>query len=404
MHKYARRAIARSCIHLLLAIGLGLATTTASVYAAEAYRPTSDDQVLESLPRKFLASRSEVAALRSQLAKDPQDSRLASQTAQQYLALGQRLADPRYYGYAQAAIGPWWEQDAPPPDILRVRAKLKERDHRYAEAVADLQRLVEAEPENTQAWVELANIYRVLGDYNRSREACDELAKFADPATVQICEIPWLAATGKAETAYRRLAELRPTVRQQFPDALGWVDATQAEIARTLGRDLEAEKHFRDGLARNSADYYLLRGYADLLLDQGRAGEAYELVEDHVADTGVLLRAAIAARNSSQTEAATRYKTLLSQRFAEIRLRGGQPHGRYEARYYLELEEAPEKALTIAADNWERQKEQRDTRNLLEAALAANNPKAAASAIAFVKRHHAEDRILADLVRQLEQR
>lgn len=388
----------------LLALGLGFAASPTWLQAAEPYRPARDDQVLQTLPREFLSSRDEVATLRGRLAEDPRDSRIASEVAQRYLALGQQLADPRYYGYAQAAIAPWWEQDAPPAEILRVRAKLKERDHRYTEAVADLQQLVLADPKNAQAWIELANIYRVLGEYDRSRQACDELAKFASTETVQICEIPWLAATGNAEAAYQKLEDLLPTVRRQFPAALQWVYATQAEIARALGRDQQAEAHFREGIARDPDNYYLLRGYADLLLDQQRASEALTLLEDHLADTGILLRAGIAARRAKQPEKAETYKDQLRQRFVETRLRGGQPHGRYESRYYLELEDDPQKALAVAKENWERQKETRDTRNLLEAALAADDPSAAEPAVKFLKRYQVDDRILRDLLRQLEQR
>jgi len=48
---------------------------------------------------------------------------------------------------------------------------------------------------------------------------------------------------------------------------------------------------------------------------------------------------------------AAKWQTQLESRFEEIRLRGSQPHGRFDARYTLELKNDPQSALTIALAN-----------------------------------------------------
>lgn len=371
--------------------------------AAQPYRPTDDAEVLQRLPQTLTANEGELAELRRRLLKTPDDLELAVDVAGRYVAIGKQESDPRYYGYAQAALRPWWSRPNPPPAVLGLRAKILERDHRYDDATADLRRLLEQSPRDVQAWIELANIYRVQGDYAAAEAACERLAEFADPASVLLCRVPLQAVTGEATQAYATLNQLLPIARQRWPDAVVWVVTMQADLARALGRTDEAERHLLAGLELSPGNAYLLRAYADLLLDHDRAAEVAPLIEDRLADTGLLLRAAIAAKRLGQTERLDDWSSQLTQRFAEVRLRGGQPHGRYEARHALELLGDPDRAVELAAANWRRQKEMRDTRNLLEAVLAAGDRDAARPAIEFLAAHHTEDADLQRLVERLEE-
>ena len=176
----------------------------------------------------------------------------------------------------------------------------------------------------------------------------------------------------------------------------------QAEIAQSLGRNEQAEGHYREGLAKNPKDFYLLRAYADFLLDRGRNEEVLSLLREHTGDTGILLLAAIAARRSGQESLAAEWQTQLKSRFDETRLRGDLPHGKFEARYELELVNDPQQALEVAAANWQLQKAPRDTRNLLEAAIAAKDHAAAQSALEFLEENRTQDVVLQKLSRQLE--
>jgi Tfp pilus assembly protein PilF len=378
-----------------------VATATAS--AAQPYAPARDEEVLEVLPRTLLGSGDELAALRRRLAENPRDADVAFEAAQRYIAMGNASGDPRFFGYARAAIGPWQEAAALPLQILRLRAKLKEKEHLYDQASADLQQLLREDPRDAQAWIELANIYRVQGRYEEAQAACQSLSAFAGDVATTLCSAPIQAATGEAEQANASLGRIMPAAKSQFPSAVQWILTMQAQIAQALGRDEQAERHFREGLANDPDDSYLLRGYGDFLLDHQRDEEALALLRDHTLDNGILLRAAIAARRSGQSEAAAQWQAQLKNRFDEIRLRGGQPHGRFEARYELELNDNPQRALQVALANWEQQKEERDTRNVLEAAIAANQPDAARSVLEFVATHKVQNATLLHLARRLEQ-
>ena len=373
----------------------------ASAKGSESFLPTDDSDVLETLPRIFFSGRDELRKLRSQLDANPNNVQLARKLANHWIQLGRQESDPRFYGYARAAISPWWKAASPPPQILKVRAKLKERDHDYEAAVADLALLLQLQPRDVQAWIELANIYRVQGKYAESQRACDRLADFAGQAQSMFCRIPLLAVTGQAEHAYEALAAILPETRSRWPGAVQWILTMQADVARALGREEQAEQHYLEGRENDPGDKYLLRSYADYLLDCGREEEVLTLLRDDCKDTGILLRAAIAAKRLGEDSIAANWLAQLEGRFDEIRLRGGEPHGRFESRCALELQEDAQQALKLALTNWQKQKEPRDTRNVLEAAIAANDLVRVQPVLEFLKRHGTEDVVLRKLVGQL---
>lgn len=371
-----------------------------SVVAKEPYVPKSDDEVLETLPKSLISD--ELTTLRRQLSESPSDINLAVKVAGRYLAMGSLEGDPRFFGYARAALKPWWDQEEPPTRVLRLRAKLREKDHRYDDALVDLRALLDKEPKNSQAWIEVTNILRVQGKYDEAWGACHTLSEFGDEIPNAICRIPLQAATGKAQDADVLLTEILPEARKQFPSVVQWIRTMQSKVAYALGRTDETEQFLRNGLANSPEDKYLIRDYADFLLDQQRNDEVFELVRDHINDNGVLLRGAIAAKRLGKETLAKEWAAQLSTRFEEIRLRGVQPHGRFESRYELEVNNEPKLALRLALTNWEKQKETRDTRNVLEAAIAAGDAKAAQPVVAFLRKHGTEDVVLRDLASKLE--
>lgn len=370
--------------------------------AAEPYRPLHHEEVLETLPSGFIKNRDELATLRQQLTADPQNHELASQIANRYMKLGNQEGDPRYFGYARAALQAWWLQPDPPSDILRIRAKLKEKDHQYAEAQVDFAKLVQHDPHDVQSWINVVNIHRVLGDFPQAEAACEKLAAFASREAIALARAPLWASTGKAEEAYTLLSEVLPLIQRQAPTAVSWVVTVQAEIARALGREQLAEEHFLAALKEDPRNFYLLRAYADLLIDLGRAAEVPPLLQPHIADEGILLRAAIAAaQQGGDPQTAAELRNRLKDHFQEIRLRESQPHGKFESRFELELNQNPQRALDLAVANWKKQKEISDARCLLEAAVVLKDRAAAQTVVDFLTEHHTQHVVLQRLMAEL---
>ncbi|MEO7387367.1 MAG: hypothetical protein ABIX37_10560, partial [Gammaproteobacteria bacterium] len=94
--------------------------------------------------------------MRGALAAAPQDLSVAAALALTYLKLHRQGGDPRLLGYAEAALGPWWDMAAPPLPAALLRAQLHQTLHEFSTAEAELQELVRRAPESAQAWLQIA--------------------------------------------------------------------------------------------------------------------------------------------------------------------------------------------------------------------------------------------------------
>ena len=95
------KASALSTLLVLISTVLGSASVQASPY-----KPANDAQVIEVLPRRSDPVQRELHALRARLDATPNDLPLATTLAQRYIAMSRSETDPRYLGYAQAALAP----------------------------------------------------------------------------------------------------------------------------------------------------------------------------------------------------------------------------------------------------------------------------------------------------------
>jgi hypothetical protein len=112
---------------------------------------------------------------------------------------------------------------------------------------------------------------------------------------------------------------------------------------------------------------------------------------------GLLLRRALALRQSGQRAALAAAVAELDARFAAAERRGDGVHLREQARFELALRGDVGRALALARRNWEAQKEPADARILLEAAAAARAPAAARPVLDWIRAAGVEDVALARL-------
>ncbi len=364
--------------------------------AAEPFTPSDDAQVLERLPTR--PSGQQTAELRAALAKNPTDVEIASDLAWRYIAIGRAEADPRFYGYAQAALAPWWSQPVPPPEVLLLRATLRQNRHDFAGALEDLDRLLRIEPRNVQAWLTRATVQQVRGDVEDALRSCQPIRR-SDPLLAAGCMASAASLGGRAGQSYELLLRTLDNATAVSSKAASvetrlWALTTLAEIAERLGRDEQAERHFRDALALGRRDVYLLGAWADFLLDHDRAAEVVDLLGEERRADSLLLRLALAqARLGDDTHVET-----LKRRFAEARRRDDGLHSGAEARFRLHLLKDAMGALRLALDNWQHQREPIDARLVLDAALAAGAPEAARPVVELIERTGLEDVRLAALI------
>ena len=380
------------CACLLLTLFLGIPAF------AKPFLPIDDAAVLERLPEKTDPSLRDVKRLRAALDRNPGDIALAARFARRAIEAGRETGDPRFFGQAQAALAPWWREPDPPAQALLLRATLKQSMHDFPGALADLDRLIAANPRDGQALLTRATVLTVQGRYADARADCARIARLTVPLVTIACDSAPASVSGEAAFAYRALtgALAAPAADAGLTE---WAQTLAGEIAQRRGDAVAGEAHFRAALALDPRDPYLLGAYADLLLDCNRPAEVVPLLKDYTRNDNLLLRLALAeARLPELRSSFAAHRSDLEDRFDAARRRGDTLHRREEARYVLEIAGNSGRALALARENWKVQRESADLRILLSAAKAAGDAAALQEAGEWVRAHRLEDAAITTLL------
>jgi Flp pilus assembly protein TadD/nucleoid DNA-binding protein len=351
--------------------------------------PSDPAYVVTTVPAR---SPAEVAA-RQALAASPDRVEIAVELARGEIQRYRALSDPRYLGRAQATLARWWKLAAPPPDVLLLRATIEQSIHQFAEARADLDRLIAVRPADPQALLTRAVVATITADYAAARDSCRAVAPLTSPIVAATCEAPLDAIAGKANEAYARLAALAFGGPVKDAAIRGWVLTELAELAYMRGDNAAAVAHLGGALALDAEDAYARNLYADVLMTTGRPQEASQLLGGREQIDSHLVRRAIAEHQLHGRDA-ERLVAAMRERIAAAAERGDRVHLREEARFALEIELDAPRAARIARDNWEVQKELADARLLAEAAAVAGDPGAAAPVIAWARTTGVRDAVL----------
>jgi tetratricopeptide (TPR) repeat protein len=350
------------------------------------YIPKSDAQVVVELPPGARHTNSSL--------RDATRSRLdiCLPLAQFYISRARATGDLRFLGYAEAILTPWLNQSIVPASVLVLHATLLQSRHAFGSALAELDRALQAHPEDAQAWLTRATVLRVLGRYEEALASCQHLEALADPSVTSLCVLSLRSLTGHLQNAYAAVVSLPQ--QSLPPEARAWRYSELGEMAERLGDDAAAEHWLRDGLQVAPEDYYLRSAYADLLLRHGRAAETLQLLTGYESMEPMLLRIAIAHR-LLRDDSSGRAQALLASAFEVEERRGDPVHRREQARFFLDVDPQPMAALTAAQQNWRVQREPDDILILLRAAQTAGQPQAGQPARQFLQQEELEDARLA---------
>jgi hypothetical protein len=364
---------------------LGAAMLAAQPASAAPFLPRDDSAVVETLPgRPADPAAVELRRLRASVAGAPTDAAAAAALARRYFDLAMEEGDPRYVGYAQAALRPWPETAGTPAAILVLHGKLRQYRHDFMQAMTNFDLALAADPANFAARAWRAAILMVQADYAGVRRECESLAPYATELQAVACVAYIDATTGNARAAYGRLSAALARAGQIDADHGLWIQTRLAEMAWRTGDLAAAERHFRSGLELGVNDNFMLAAFADFLLEQGRAAEVVPLLQKWRRSDTLLLRLALAARMLKLPEG-PQYVRTLGERFADAGLRGEKLHLQEEARFLLDLKGDAPAALAAARENYRTQREPRDALILLEAALAMREPDAARPALQWLE-------------------
>lgn len=307
--------------------------------------------------------------------------------------------DPRYAGYALAALAPWRDavdHDRAPDDVAVLQATLAQYQHDFDGARRMLERVLARRPDHAQARLTLATIARVQGRYADSDAACRLVAV---PLYASACLAENLALRGRFDEARHALTALiasLPSRDAGTANVRRWLLTTRAELEQRAARGDAARIDFEAAM-QLGRDSYLVLDEADFLLEQGKAAEAERLLakEPEPYGDGVLLRLAIAAARLGRGDAKV-FADQLAERFAASLERGDaiSIHGREYARYLDEVAHQPAKAVAVARDNLRVQKEPADFLAMADAARSAHDESAMREVTDLARSIGLEDRRL----------
>lgn len=368
---------------------------------AAPYIPKDGKQVVEHLPSRADPVQRELARLRMALAAQPGDVALAVTLVQRYIELARIDGDPRYLGYAEAALRPWWTMATPPEPVLVLRATLRQSTHQFPLALVDLDQAVKRDSTNVQAWITRATVQMVTGDFPAAKASCMRLYSRAPQLIVQTCLSNIANVSGQGPAGYRQLAATLAAQKDVAPAIRIWVTTLLAEMAARAGDPSAAEGYFKAALSVDHADGYLLGAYSDFLLDHDRAPEVAKLLKDKTRNDALLLRYALALQAMKSPDAAAQVDAL-GDRFDAAMLRADTVHQREQARFELVLRKNPALAVKLAKLNWAVQKEPADFRILAECAAATGDAEAKAMVAAWLKQSGLQDATVLPALRQLK--
>ena len=353
--------------------------------------PDSDAAILEHLPSTSDPRVRRFDALKRQIQSRPGDVNRAVALAQAYLDYGRDTGDARYLGRAEAVIAPWTAKRPASSGALVVEATILQSRHQFAESRKILESVLQRDSNNTQAWLTLSSVALVQGDLQSGRKACGHLIFSAGAMVTAGCIASWAAVTGNAKSALASLEAIMQREPNQPPALQSWAHGLMADAAKYLGDTRRADEEFRKALQFAPGDNFLLADYGDFLLDHDRAREALELTRGYSQSDTSFLRQVL-AESALKLPSASRNVQLMASRFRDLEQRGDSGlYGREEARFVLELQHDPKRALKLAQDNWKIQHAPEDIRIYLEAALAAGEPGSAQVVLDFLKITHLQD-------------
>ena len=393
----------------LLAVFFALSALAVSGSALSApYTPASDSEVIERLPgRASDPATRRIESLRKQLAAKPDDAALRVDIARRYFDMAMAQGDPRYIGYAAGALTPLEPLakanalSGPSAEYFQVRGMIEQFTHAFELALASLAKSNELNPKSAEPLLWRSAIFMVQAKYAEAAAECTKLAPLAEPLTGIGCSAYAAGSTrGGLEPAFIKLSVAAKTYADSSPELLLWQYTRLAEMAWRLQRFDAAEGYYKSALKLGVTDQFLLGSYADFLLAKKRPAEVLPLLAEWERSDILLLRLAIAAKDM-QDPRATSWAGQLRARFTDATKRGDRLHEQEAARFELDIERNPKKALSLASTNYSLQKEPRDAEILMRAALGAGDGKQARPALAWWRSTGFEDAHISDLATQL---
>jgi tetratricopeptide (TPR) repeat protein len=371
---------------------VALAVSAVQVGAAERYRPAAPEYVVLRVPAR--AQNDPIAVLEQQHVQAPADQRIAAELAELYVQRARQKREARYFGRAEALLQPWVARADASAATLRVQADILQNRHDFAGALRLLDAAIERSPRDAGARLMRASIKVVQGHSGAARADCTAVWASGESAAGTVCLAQVLGATGRLARAEGMVKTVSARSDAQPTEIRAWALGLQAEFADRRGDMQAAERFLREALRAEPFNEGVRSALCDALIARGALREALALLELPAPSTGLLARRAHLQKLLGDAGLA-RTRAQIEDLLSLANRRGERPHLREEAMVALHVDGDVSRALRLARENFETQREAVDARLLVRAARAAGDREAMDVVLRWMRETGFEDQSIA---------
>ena len=299
------------------------------------------------------------------------DKQMSLDDISNFIEQGQYPGEADYrYGRAKAWLQAKMANASPNAQTYYLYARVLQHQHQFDRAIKALERSIELKPTAINSWLLKANIHLVQGDIVGARQACLTLIGKADILLISTCALEVASQNGKLVESYQELSRLYQLYQPNNEPEKRWIVQILADMAFKQGMAEEALSYLNQ-LDMDNAPVSLLALWSDIELALNQHQQVYDTLSSIVSrnavqDDALLLRLAIAEKSLGNT---VKWQWSFAQRVKLREQRQDSLHAFDLAKYYLNVDIQPKKALYWANINWQVARQDND-RILLEQAKA----------------------------------
>mgnify|MGYP000375850608 CR=1 FL=1 len=359
--------------------------------AALPYTPTSLDQILVRLPDSIVALRlATPIKLSEDLIEAGEKKRVSTQLteqlkkAQEFINLAQQDNEPSWYGYAHAALAPWWDNSINLPKLALLKAIILQQRHEFPEALLELDKVLLLQPRNVQARLIRAQVNMILAQYGLAIKDCQQILWLENPVMGINCLAQVQGLTGKGQQAMKRLNASLNSKFELSETQLLELHISLATIAHRYDDSALALFHYQKAYAIRPNNNYLLEQYSDFLIENRQAGLLLDLFVNNKSSLDLKIKRVQFLKQSGVT-VPSNLMLELTEYFSDAKIRKNLfPHKEY-AKWLLLTSHEYERALNSALENWAMQKAPGDALLVLQAAVLSQQLQRAQPVILWLK-------------------
>lgn len=263
---------------------------------------------------------------------------------------------------------------------LLLSARVAQASHRFDYAKQLLLNVIQLDPQQYDAMLQLANIERLQGQFQSSLKYCaglpaEELLVYRFGCEYQVKAMQQDLTTLKQISA--PLGKLLPQLPQADQE---WLANIQLEIA-TRFNDTTLAKQALAYLSDNNLPNAIAK--ANWYIKQKQPLQVLSIFKNYRYHDGALIRI-IQSKQQLKDASAKTDLALLSSRMQQLQARKEQIHLREEAQYLL-LKGQNQRGLQIAAQNWQIQRESDDFQVYAALAIATQDKASAKTLLQWSK-------------------